>query len=116
MNFIEATRVMSNGGKVMKRMWAPGHWITWDATNSAFVDDGGTRLPGFHPSDILSEWEEWIEPAPLKPCPFCGDKPLVRDFKDGTRSIECSNARCNIFCRTRAVAMSEAISIWDKRA
>jgi len=71
MNFVEAVKAMSNGAKVMKRMWAPGHWITWDATNSAFVDDRGTRLSGFHPSDILSDWEEWKK---LKPCPFCGGR------------------------------------------
>ncbi|MCR4819355.1 MAG: Lar family restriction alleviation protein [Fretibacterium sp.] len=52
----------------------------------------------------------------LKPCPFCGEAPIIRDL-DLLFRVECSNLYCNCTALTHiARSRKEAIRFWNRRA
>lgn len=53
----------------------------------------------------------------LKPCPFCGKKPKVRDLeKFKAFTVDCVNADCGANAFVKACStLEEAIEAWNKR-
>ena len=55
----------------------------------------------------------------LKPCPFCGSKPISGNYYYGRHIryiIGCSNTRCKVFPNTRYHdTPEEAIEAWNRR-
>jgi len=61
-------------------------------------------------------------PEKLKPCPFCGRDPILRDeaYERGYRAFaqccECLASRGTHIADSRQIAISDAIAAWNRRA
>lgn len=50
----------------------------------------------------------------LKPCPFCGEKPLVGCL-GGATVIRCSNPRCGVNLYVLEWLREKAVATWNRR-
>lgn len=58
-----------------------------------------------------------VEPTTLLPCPFCGERAEVYDFKDGRYLVECSNTSCDVYpCTSIHYDKEDAIAAWNRRS
>lgn len=51
----------------------------------------------------------------LKPCPFCGGKPMSMTSSDGFTSIGCYNCNPVFGVMVQRETMQEAIDLWNRR-
>ena len=54
----------------------------------------------------------------LKPCPFCGEKPIIRPWHGGAptkKMILCDNGNCPVQPQVTGEIKKEAIDNWDMR-
>ena len=56
-------------------------------------------------------------PKQLKPCPFCGESPLVglENNNTGPGYVECCNKHCNIAPKVKAPSEDLALLLWNRR-
>jgi len=55
-------------------------------------------------------------PIDLKPCPFCGEQPVLRRAVVHRRVIECQNPKCSVQPGTHPVDEDlQAVSAWNTR-
>jgi Lar family restriction alleviation protein len=54
----------------------------------------------------------------IRPCPFCGDTPLIdrRQAGSGFYLVQCANSDCKVRVETKGLERAEAIEIWNHRA
>ena len=54
----------------------------------------------------------------LKPCPFCGEIPVIKkSFGESKLYVECENPSCNVLVQSdNCLIKDEAINIWNTRA
>lgn len=51
----------------------------------------------------------------LKPCPFCGNTPVLVRWGNGW-CVECHSLDCEVLPETPITLKEEAVEVWNKRA
>lgn len=51
----------------------------------------------------------------LKPCPFCGKKPVLADDDPANTYIYCDNAKCQMCPDTLYASRRKVIRLWNTR-
>lgn len=56
-----------------------------------------------------------LDASPLKPCPFCGARPLFWEIPPLTSEIICENKRCRVRPHVCETSPKRAIAVWNRR-